>query len=131
MTTLRSTLNDLASSFAEAVVAAIRGASLGDFSTEGGVRSGRRGRPRRPASSSRPARRPGGRLARRSPEEIAAVVDKVRGLVRGKKDGLRAEEIQRALGLDRRELPRVLRTGLSSKKLRKVGEKRATRYFAR
>jgi hypothetical protein len=128
---LRATLNDLAASFANHVLAAIRAASLQDLHAEGGAGSGRRGRPRGAAKASRPARSSSGRLARRSPAEIAAVIDKVRGLLRGKKSGLRSEEIQAALKLDRRELPRVLLTGLKSKKLRKVGQKRATHYFAR
>ena len=128
---LRAALNDLAASFANDVLAAIRGASLQDLHADGGVGSSRRGRPRGAATTSRPARRSGGRLARRSPAEIAGLIDKVRGLLRGKKSGLRSEEIQAALKLDRRELPRVLGTGLESKKLRKVGQKRATRYFAR
>jgi hypothetical protein len=43
---------------------------------------------------------------------------------------MRSEEIQKSLGLDKRELPRVLRTGLEKKVLRSKGQKRATRYFA-
>jgi hypothetical protein len=47
---------------------------------------------------------------------------------RGK--GLRSEQIQKALGVDKRELPRVLKTGLTKKVLRSKGQKRATQYFA-
>jgi hypothetical protein len=34
------------------------------------------------------------------------------------------------LGLDVREVPRILKEGLTSKKLRSKGQKRATTYFA-
>jgi Fic family protein len=50
--------------------------------------------------------------------------------VRAKKTGLRSEEIRRALKLDVREVPRVLKEGLTKKKLRSKGQKRATTYFA-
>jgi hypothetical protein len=44
------------------------------------------------------------------------------------KDGLRAEEIRTALKLDVREVPRVLKEGLKTKKLKAKGQKRATTY---
>jgi Fic family protein len=50
--------------------------------------------------------------------------------VKAKKTGLRSEEIRRALKLDVREVPRVLKEGLTKKKLRSKGQKRATTYFA-
>ena len=82
----------------------------------------------------RPAarRKGGGRLARRTPEQVKAILDKVVSAIRGAKGkGLRSEQIQAALKLDKRELPRVIAIGLQSKKLRRKGEKRATVYFAR
>jgi Fic family protein len=72
-----------------------------------------------------------GRLPRRTPEEIAKTLDRVVGILkatRGK--GLRSEEIQKALKLDRREMPRVLGEGLSKKKLKSKGKRRSTTYFA-
>jgi hypothetical protein len=47
---------------------------------------------------------------------------------RGK--GLRAEEIRKTLRLDVREVPRVLKEGLRTKKLKSKGQKRATVYSA-
>jgi hypothetical protein len=44
--------------------------------------------------------------------------------------GLRAEQLQAKLGIDKRELPRPVQEGLSSKRLIKKGKKRATTYFA-
>jgi hypothetical protein len=50
--------------------------------------------------------------------------------VKGKKEGLSSEQIQKSLRLDRREVPRVLSTGLAKKNPRKQGQTRATKYFA-
>jgi hypothetical protein len=49
-------------------------------------------------------------------------------LVAKHKDGMRAEEIRSTLGLQSKELPRVLREGLATKMLSKKGQKRATVY---
>ena len=72
----------------------------------------------------------GGRLARRSPADIARTLDAIVILVRKTKTGMRSEEIRKALKLDVREVPRVLKEGLAKKKLRSKGQKRATTYFA-
>jgi hypothetical protein len=136
---LRANLDALASNFASAVLDAIRGASLDDLVAESGG-APRRG-PGRPkgsttkstataARASAPARKPSGRLARRSPADIAKALGQVVALVKGKKTGLRSEEIRKALRLDVREVPRVLREGLAKKSLRSKGQKRATTYFA-
>jgi hypothetical protein len=133
---LRSTLDSLASSFAGAVLDAIKGASLQELLAEsaGAPRRGP-GRPKASASApaaaatAKPARRAkSGRLARRSPEEIAKTLDRIHGLLKGKKAGMRSEEIRKALKLDVREVPRVLKEGLSKKKLKSRGQKRATTY---
>ncbi len=47
------------------------------------------------------------------------------------KTGLRSEEIKKALGLDVREVPRILKTAVKTKKLKAKGQKRATVYSAR
>jgi hypothetical protein len=136
---LRSALNDLASNFASAVLDALKTASLDDLvsGSAGHAAPGRRGpgRPRgsgtsrSPGASPRPKRRPNGRLARRSPEQIAKAVERVVALVKKSKDGLRSEQIRAELKLDKRELPRVLGEGLAKKVLKSKGQKRATRYF--
>lgn len=125
-TSLRSQLNDLAQSFADGVLAAIRSASLEDLLAESG--GGRRARGEDGGVQPAPRRRLG-RLPRRSQEQIEATLAKVVAAVkatRGK--GLRAEEIRKELGLDRREVPRVLKEGLHTKKLKAKGRKRATVY---
>jgi len=127
MPTLRSNLQSLADSFASSVLAAIRGASLEELLGEGGARRGPGRAQKSQAAAKAPARK-SGRLARRSPAEIAEALDRVVALVKTKKDGLRAEQIRAALGMQAKEMPRVLQEGLAKKKLRAMGKKRATTY---
>jgi hypothetical protein len=137
---LRTNLRSLADSFAGAVLDAIRSASLEELLADaGGSRPGP-GRPRGPSSSVSAAsstaspptkgRRASGRLARRSPEQIAKALDGVVGLVKKHKGGLRAEQIRSELGMQAKEMPRVLAEGLAKKKLKRRGRKRATTYTA-
>jgi hypothetical protein len=135
MASLRSALNDLASSFAESVLDAIRGASLQELVGEtGGAPRRGPGRPKaspisegngKPARAARP-----GRLPRRSTEDIAKALEEVVALVRKSKTGLRAEQIRQQLDMQAKEMPRVLKEGLSTKKLKSKGQKRATTYTA-
>ena len=144
MPTLRSTLDSLAHAFASSVLAAIRGASIQDLLAEtGGAPRRGPGRPRgsngqatggrqySPVSLAGPSpKTKGGRLARRSPADIAKALDAVVAHVKRSKAGLRSEEIRRALKLDVREVPRILKAGLAMKKLKSKGQKRATTYSA-
>lgn len=133
MGSLRSTINDLADTFVTSVLAAIRGASLEELLGEAGGGGPRpRGRPRGvPGGSAKAARaRRTGRLKRRSPEDIAKALDQVVALLKSKKDGLRAEQIRKALRMQSKEMPRVLSEGLAKKRLKKKGQKRATTYSA-
>lgn len=71
------------------------------------------------------------RLARRSDEQIDALVDKVVALVKNTPEGLRAEAIREALHLEAKELPRVFSRAKARKVLKSKGLKRATTYLAR
>lgn len=125
---LHSRLSTLADNFANAVLDAIRGAPLEQLLGEAGGRPSA-GRP--PKATPRPARAASsGRLKRRSPEDIAAALESVHGLLKRHKDGLRAEQIRDTLRMQSKEMPRVLSEGLSKRKLKKKGQKRATTYFA-
>jgi hypothetical protein len=137
MSKLRSQLDQLANTFANGVLAAIRGASIEDLLGESRGAGGRARRAPGGGGGGQPdplrgakKRGRGGRLARRSAEDIQKVLAKVVSLVRGKKAGLRSEQIRKVLGLDVREVPRVLKEGLRTKKLRSKGQKRSTTYFA-
>ncbi len=128
-TSLRSALDALAASFASGVLAAIRSASIEDLLAESG--GGARRGPGRPRSGGTGAKTtPGGRLARRSADDIAKAVDQVVALVKKSKTGLRSEQIKKALDLDVREVPRILKTAVKTRKLKARGQKRATTYFA-
>jgi hypothetical protein len=130
MSSLRSTLDHLAEQFTSGVLAAIRTASLEELYAQGGARGGGRARGGGGGQPG-PVNRGSGRLARRSPAQIEASLAKVIAAVKATKGkGLRAEEIRKQLGLDVREVPRVLREGLAKKQLRTRGKKRATTYFA-
>jgi hypothetical protein len=121
--TLRSQLDVLASRLANEILAAIQGASLLELVTFGGgeVGSGRTVR-----NAGKPAR-----LPRRSPAEIAKVIEKVVLLVKTHRDGMRSEGIRSTLGMQANEMPRILREGLAMNKLTSKGNKRATTYFAK
>jgi hypothetical protein len=137
---LRSSLDSLAHSFASDVLAAIRGASIEDILAQTGG-TPRRG-PGRPRGSSTKTTAPAsrasaptpktrrGRLARRTPEDVAKTLGTIVALLKLEKAGLRSEEIRKALKLDVRELPRVLKEGLAKKMLKSKGRKRATVYSA-
>lgn len=145
MPTLRSQLDELARSFAEQVLGAIRGSSLQELTTTNG-RAARADSPRAFATSgaarnavteateattrATKARKPG-RLPRRSADAIAAELDKIVALVKKHKDGVRAEQIRSSLGMQAKEMPRILKEGIAKKKLSSRGQKRATTYFAK
>jgi len=132
MTSLRNALDALASNFATGVLAAIRAASIEDLLAEsGGKRPGRGGGTTAGNPGPRTRVTKTGRLARRSEEQIAKAVDQVVSLVKKNKAGLRAEQIKKSLGLDVREMPRILKTGVRTRKLKAKGRKRATVYTAK
>ena len=126
MSTLRSRIDALAATFAEEVLHALKGASFDEIASLGGARRGR------PAGTSRRTTGGGGgKRIRRSMDDIVSTLDEVVKVVGSAKNGLRAEEIREKLDLEAKQLPRVLKEGLSTKRLSKKGEKRATTYFAK
>jgi hypothetical protein len=138
---LHSQLNQLASSFTHAVIEAIREVSLEELVAETGRLKGmprttpavtsspRRGRaPRRATGPSR--RSSPRRLKRRSRDEIQRALGEIVSLVENRPRGLRAEQIRSELGMEAKEMPRILGEGLATRKLRKRGHKRATTYYA-
>ena len=126
---LHAQLQHLAASFADSVLAAIRAASLEELLAESGARGPVRGLAKTGTDGAKKATP--GRLARRSPEQIAKTIERVVALVKKHKDGMRAEQIRVELGLQAKEMPRVLKDGLAAKKLTAKGQKRATTYFAK
>jgi hypothetical protein len=141
MSQIQHALVDLATSFAENVLQAVRGASLEDLleDTPMGRAAPRAARSNGHVKTNGHTAAPraakakttsNGRLARRSQEDIDALVGQVVGLLKLKenRDGLRAEAIKTALGLQAKEMPRILGSGVEQKVLKTKGQKRATTY---
>jgi hypothetical protein len=137
---LKNRISALAEEFSAGVLAAIRSASLEEILSEGGCSRGPAPHaPAAAASAAEPAKRgPGrprgrksGRLARRSPEQIAQVVESIVGALKKNKAGMRSEQLQKLLGLDKKEISGPLNEALEGKKITKKGQRRATTYFAR
>jgi hypothetical protein len=134
MSDLKNKISELADLFSEGVLAAIRTVSLDELSGEGGGSEApaapRRGRPPGPA---RVAKAAGGgspgRLARRSPEQIETTIQSIVGVLKKAPEGLRSEQLQAMLGIEKKEIVSPINQALASKILRKEGNKRATCYF--
>jgi hypothetical protein len=130
MNDLKKTLEALAFDFAMNIIGALRSASIDELTAITGPRARVR-RAGRPAIAEAGARRRGrgGRLGRRSASDISRMIDEIVSLLQQHPDGLRAEQIRKALGVEAKELPRPLSEGLKAGRLRKEGQKRATTYF--
>ncbi len=78
-------------------------------------------------AAAKPSRtKTGERLPRRSTADIEA---RMSDIAKALKSGpMRAEEIRKTLGIDKRELPRILKTGLAKKVWKASGHKRSTAY---
>jgi hypothetical protein len=143
MPNLKNQIASLADTFASGVLAAIRSASLEEILDGGGRASTSRqgpakrgpGRPRKTevaAAPAKPAKKgKGGRLARRSPEDIEKVVGLITSALAKAGKGLRSEELQKVLKLDKKEITGPIAQALATKKIAKKGEKRATTYFGK
>ena len=137
MSSLRTTIESLASEFAASVLDALRSASLDELADVAGRGAPTRrgpGRPRADAAESTgaaPKRRGrGGRLGRRSAGDITRMIESIVDVLQKSASGLRAEQIRETLGVEAKELPRPLADAISSGRITKSGQKRATTYFA-
>ncbi|MGZ3419870.1 MAG: hypothetical protein ACXVEF_14200 [Polyangiales bacterium] len=121
MSSLKDSIARLAEGFATQVLSAIRSASLEDIAHLSGGRA-----PAAAAAAPRAGRRGPGRPAK---IDVAGLAGKVGELLKGKSDGLRAEQIRESLGVAKNQLVKVITKGLADGSLKKTGEKRATKYF--
>lgn len=155
---LRNQLETLASTFAAAAIEAIRSVPLDELVAEMHGRKAlltaavaaaapkKRGRPPGPAKAkpaavaapkATPTKKPvaksakGGRLARRSDEDIADLANSIVAICAKHPDGLRAEQIRNLLDVDVKEMPRPIKYALEKRLLKTTGQKRATTYFVR
>lgn len=122
MSTLQRAIEAQAIQFANAIVQALREASLNEL--VGITGGGRAASPRLAGASPKKS----GRLGRRSADDIARVLENIVAVLTKHPEGLRSEQIKAALQLDTREMPRPLAEGLKSGTLKKSGQKRATVY---
>jgi hypothetical protein len=128
---LHSRISQLASSFVDSVLDAVKSSSVSEL-LDGRPAHRAEARVASAPSVGRAAQAPAaGRLPRRSAEDIAKTLEIVVSLLGSRKNGLRAEQIRAELSMQAKELPRILKEGLSRKKLRTVGQKRATTYFVK
>jgi hypothetical protein len=144
MPTLHTQIASLADTFASSVLAAIRSASLEEILSEGsrGAPAKRGpGRPRKvqaggaqtaavPAPKAAPKGK-GRRLARRSADDIEKVSGLIVAALGKHKDGLRSEQLQKTLGLSKKEIVGPLAQALATKKITKKGQRRSTTYFGK
>jgi hypothetical protein len=141
---LKNRISALAEEFSAGVLAAIRSASLEEILAGGSTAPAKRAPGRLPkangglttesakAAPRTPApRRKGGRLARRSPEQSGEVIELIVAALKKSKDGMRSEQLQKVLKLDKKEISGPLNEALEGKKISKKGQRRATTYFAR
>ncbi len=127
------------STFEEFMAATGNGSKKVKRKSKGSKRAaaGKRGKARgarkakKPARRAAPAKKPAasGRLQRRSNEEIEEVVGQVVKVLRRSPEGMRSEQIRDKLGLDAREIPRVLKVGVALGTVKVLsGQKRSTTY---
>lgn len=137
MSSLRNTIESLASEFAARVLDALRSASIDELvgvTAHGATTRRGPGRPRSDAAegsaSASPKRRGrGGRLGRRSAGDITRMIESIVDALQKSASGLRAEQLRATLGVEAKELPRPLAEAVSTGRITKTGQKRATTYF--
>lgn len=146
MSNLRNTIESLASQFASSVLDALRSASIDELADVAGRGAPARRGPGRPRAESNEgaaaapragapgargaARGRGGRLGRRTQSDITRMVESIVDVLAKNASGLRSEQIREALNVEAKELPRPLAEALSTGRVTKTGQKRATTYFA-
>lgn len=128
MNSLQQKIQDLATAFANDLLRALRSIPLSELAADG---EGPKVKVSRDSSKfvlPAKAKKGGGRLARRSPDQIAKAVEKIVALLKEHPEGLGAERIRELSKIDRRELGRPIADALATGKIWKEGEKRATVY---
>lgn len=70
------------------------------------------------------------RPARRRRRDLASVSEQIASALAKTAGGVRAEDLRRAVGLDKARFVRGVRKLISDKRVRKTGLRRDTRYFA-
>jgi hypothetical protein len=118
-------LEEISTLFKKAALDSVR-AALGDD-----VAPARRGpgRPAKSATGARPVGRPKGRGGKRSSEQVDEMATQVLAHVKSN-PGDSLEAISRGIGVATKELKLPVIKLLSTRQLKKTGQKRGTKYFA-
>lgn len=125
-------LRSLVESFVEQLKTLLRRSALETVQSALGEEApARRGRkPGSVRAAAAPAPRLRKKGAKRTPEELEALVSSLVGYVR-KNPGQRIEQIGAGLGIGTKELALPAKKLIADKQLRTKGQKRATTYFAK
>lgn len=134
MSNLQNTINDLATQLASDILNALQGASLADLGEMLDNSGGARVKPRELASSTdtktlKPRKSGKGSGVKRSPEAIQAVLDSVVRYLNSNSEGIGSEHLQKALGIEKKDIVGPITQALAQGLIKKSGQKRATRYF--
>jgi predicted XRE-type DNA-binding protein len=116
-------LVNIASSLGQHVRIELGGTSQPETKGVGGA--SHRGRDVRPQAS---ATRASGRLHRWSTQDVPTALETVVALLKKSPAGLRAEDIRQELAMRSNEMSRVLKEGLTKKKIRAKGQQRSITY---
>src|SRR5688572_15543057 len=117
MMQLRSSIEKLAQDFASSVLGALKGATLADITDLTGGGAPRRGPGRPPRSGASKAAAPaaaGSRLrrvkkgGRRSASDLQTTVNAIVSVLKTSSAGLRSEQLQKKLGLSKKDVTRPL-----------------------
>jgi hypothetical protein len=128
---VRALAAEIAEQLAEQLIQLVRTSSMEDvFGTEA-VRASAAPSASVSARAVSAGRGGRGKRGRRSAVDTGATLTAIAGLLAKSPEGLRAEQIRAALKIDKPTVTKALTAGLESKKLRKKGEKRATKYFTK
>ncbi len=135
MSSLKQRIAELANEFAANVLREIKRASLEEILAE---TAGSAPKARKAEKGAKPGPKPAhakksvassGRLPRRSQADIDRAIESIVALVNRHAQGLRADQIQEALGGDPRAVSKPLSDALSKGLIAKRGNKRSTVYL--
>ena len=105
--------------------------SLGGSDSSAPIKRGP-GRPKKVAAADGQTVRNGKgakRRGRRTNGDAQALYAQITSVLTKHPEGLSSEQLQKALGVEKKELPRAFAMGFEEGKITKTGEKRGTRYF--
>jgi hypothetical protein len=129
MSDLQSRLQAVANDLVMQIIAVLKDSKADElFGVLSGATPNRAPPPSVPTPAPAP-RAPSVRLERRTTQDIGQTLDRIVDLLEHNPEGLRSEEIRSLLRLEVKELPRPITEGLTSGRIKKTGQKRATTYF--